>query len=352
MLVSSIVAQGEPGGATLADRLGEALDGKNIDRLDVAVAYATQQGLTALKGVLGDWPAETRWVVGLDDAISQPAAIDALLAQPGAHVRLARLGPARRFHPKLFCFWSSAHPAVCLTAIGSANMTKHGLTMNGEAAILLEAQTEGEANQLKQAWATLDGLADEVGAFDLEAYRALHARARKARSRLAAKGFLPQQPEADEAVATLNKDAATATLAFVDFGSAMGNGREIEFPKPLMPFFGIFDGTASPQVRSFRFGAGAPVHIPLVRRPKNGMWRMTFGVQVPGSDVLVRPLVDGVRQRSNQSVVFERNIDGSIATSFVQLGTAAYNNLLTATQESGTLNRTKEGPSGKNYGFR
>ena len=239
-----------------------------------------------------------------------------------------------------------------MVAIGSANMTKHGLTMNGEAAILLEAETEGEATELKQSWAALDALGDEVGAFDLEAYRVLHARARKARNRLGEKGFLPPQPEADEPLVAINGNAATANLAFVDFGSAMGDGREIEFPKPMMPFFGIIDGTPSPQMRNFHFGPGATIAIPLVRRPKNGMWRMSFGVQVPGSAALIRPVVNGVRQRSIQSVVFERNADGSFDTRFVQLGTAPYNDLLTDVQQTGVLARTKQGPSGKNYGFR
>jgi HKD family nuclease len=351
MLVRGVVAQGAPNGANLASVLGEVLQNKDFDRLDVAVAYATQQGISALKEVLGEWPAEMRWVVGLDDAITQPAAIDTLLGLNGVGLQLARLGPQRRFHPKLYCFWSSEDPATCLIAIGSANMTKHGLTLNGEATIFLEAETEAEADQLKEAWAALNALGEPVGTFDLDEYRALHARARKARTRLADKGFLPQQPEADEPTLAFNGDPATATVAFADFGSAMGNGREIEFPKPMMPYFGIEDGTGSPQPQTLHFDGNVQLDIPLVRRPDNGMWRMTFGAQVPGSDVLKRQVVNGVKQRSNQAVVFERNEDGSFNVHFVQLGSGAYNDLMTSAQQLGTVDRTIPGPKGKNYGF-
>ena len=352
MLVRGVVAQGEPNGVTLAGKVSEALQGMEIDRLDVAVAYATQQGLTSLQEALGEWPAEMRWVVGLDDAITQPVAIDTLLALDGVELRLARLGPQRRFHPKLYCFWSSTDSAICLLAIGSANMTKHGLTLNGEAAILLEAETQAEADDLKLAWIALNALGDSVDAFDLDEYRLLHERARKARTRLAKKGFLPPQTEVDEPTLAFNGDPITAQAAFADFGSAMGNGREIEFPKPMMPYFGIVDGTGSPQNRTFRFSGGAAFQIPLVRRANNGMWRMTFGAQIPGSEVLKRPILNGVKQRSNQAVAFERNADGSFETRFVQLGTAAYNDLITDAQQSGTVERTRPGPSGKNYGFR
>ncbi len=65
-----LIAQGSPGKPSLASETTAALVGMAVDRLDVAVAYATQAGLDALRAAIGGWPAATRWVVGLDDAIT------------------------------------------------------------------------------------------------------------------------------------------------------------------------------------------------------------------------------------------------------------------------------------------
>jgi hypothetical protein len=164
-------------------------------------------------------------------------------------------------------------------------------------------------------------------------------------------GAIPPQPEAEEPTTTADGDASTAAVAWADFGSAMGNGREIELPKVLMPFFGIGEGTASPQLRNFVFPGGISLPIPIVRREDNGMWRIIFRRDVPGSDALRRLLVNGVRQRSDRAVEFRRTNVNAIETRFVQLGTAEYQNLVGDSQQQGTFGRTIPGPRGKSYGF-
>jgi len=352
MLVRSIVAQGDPNGVTLAGRLSEALDGKGVDRLDVAVAYATQQGLVALRATLGEWPAKTRWVVGLDDAITQPKAIDSLLALNGAQLRLARLGPARRFHPKMYCFWASGDPSTCVAATGSANMTEHGLSKNGEVATILEAESEDDALSLKHAWEQLNSLGQDAAVFDLVEYRALHQRARRARIRMAKTGAIPPQPEANEPVpAELDFDgtAPTASVAWIDFGKAMGHGRELEMRSTLMPFFGIAQGSPTPQDRRFSFG-GIELVMPFKKwtgKKMNEMWRINFTTAVPGSEILIRPIVDGVELRSNKTAVFERLADGSFGIRFLSQGTAEYAQLVARTQQQGVFGQT----TARSYGF-
>jgi hypothetical protein len=352
MLVRAIVSQGHPNGEKLSTRISDLVAGRNFDRLDVAVAYATLSGLEALRTASGGWPALTRWVVGLDDAITQPQALESLVAMQGADLRVCQLGPARRFHPKLYCFWSSNEPANCLAVIGSANMTDHGLNRNGEAAVILDAENEADAEQLKLKWQDFDALGTDASQAILDAYREQHAKARKARRRLTTIGAIPPQPEADEPVLLFDGSPSTASLLFVDFASAMGGGREIELPKVVVPFFGIVDGTPSPQSRNFEFSGQAATPIPLVRRENNGMWRITFNVNVPGSAVLQRPIVDGVQQRSNQAVVFVRTAEGSFRTHFVGIASAEYTALMAETQQAGVCGRTVIGPKGKNYGFR
>ena len=105
-----LVAQGTDE-SSLEVVLSEVAADGNFDRLDVAVAYATKQGLLTLRGALGGFPIKTRWIVGLDDAISQPEALEFLFALSGATLRLASLSPQRRFHPKLYCLRRSDNAA-------------------------------------------------------------------------------------------------------------------------------------------------------------------------------------------------------------------------------------------------
>lgn len=66
-----VIAQGRiPGGPSLTAALRESLTNLSIDRLDVAVAYATFSGVTALEQAVTAFPAISRWVIGLDDAIT------------------------------------------------------------------------------------------------------------------------------------------------------------------------------------------------------------------------------------------------------------------------------------------
>lgn len=217
MILQELVAQGSAGGDTLAALLANSVAGQAFDRLDVAVAYATRSGLRALEAAAGGWPPVTRWVIGLDDAITQPEAIDDIIALAPAEFRLATLASeGRRFHPKLYCFWSSQDPAVCVTVVGSANMTLHGLNRNGEVGVILAAETTAEANRLKASWDTMRALGEDIAAVDLAAYRTLHARAKTTRRRLARTGALPVQVEAEEPTSVFNGEPITAAVAWTE----------------------------------------------------------------------------------------------------------------------------------------
>jgi HKD family nuclease len=353
MQLFDLVAQGEANGPTLASAIKAALAGQNLDRLDVAVAYATRSGLTALRNAADGFPEASRWVVGLDDAITQPQALKDLIALPNSVVRLASLSAeGRRFHPKIYCFWSTQDAAVCVCIIGSANMTLHGLNRNGETAVILVAENAKDAEALKSGWNSMWALGKDATAERVDAYREFHAKARKAQRRLEKIGAVPTQPEAEEPLTLFDGKPDTGSLLFVDFGSAMGNGSEIELPKIVVSYFGIADGTPSPQIRNFAFAGGVVIPIPVLRRQNNGMWRITFGANVPGTALLKRKTVAGVKQRSDMAVVFQRTEAGSYQTAFVKIGTPQYTALTTETQNEGTFGRTRQGPAGKNYGFR
>ena len=351
---TTLIGQGGAGGATLAAALTAVTDDNKFDRLDVAVAYATFQGVKTLTNALGGLPPVSRWVVGLDDAITQPEAIEHLMKLDGAEIRLAALAPKRRFHPKIYRLWSSTQPELCVLALGSGNMTQNGLRYNGEASALLASESAEEAKSLEEVWLEMWGLGVEVTELALNTYKAKHSAAKKERKKIAALGVAPPEPDADalaEQEIVFDGDPTKAEVVWVDFGSAMGNGRELEFPKAVMPFFGIFDGTPTPQPRKFRFQNNHSMDISLVRRDNNGMWRITFTQEVPNVAILKRPVLNGKKLRSTQAAYFKRAPDGTFEVRFFGLESDNYLDLLDRSEKIGFRFRTVQGPTGKNYGF-
>ncbi|WP_084140297.1 phospholipase D-like domain-containing protein [Brevundimonas nasdae] len=196
-----VVSQGGVNALSIAAALKpHALTGR-YDRLDVAVAYATDPGLRALGVILEGWPPGSRWIVGLDDAVTQPAAIKRLQALPGADFRIAKLAPVRRFHPKLYHLWSSANPAHSVLLIGSANMTERGLHKNAEVGVLLEAESAAETQKAHAAFTELWNLGRAPSAGEIEAYQDLYAVAAAARKTVADRGAAPPPSRPNDAIA-------------------------------------------------------------------------------------------------------------------------------------------------------
>lgn len=354
MILRKLVAQGHSDGTTLAAEMAAALQDIEFDRLDVAVAYATQPGLAALRKAIGGWPAAMRWVVGLDDAITQPTAIDQLISLPAAQLRLASLSAeGRRFHPKLYCFWSSTKPATCLAVIGSANMTLHGLSRNGEVGAVLVAEDANEADMLKHIWSEMNALGRDVADWDLEGYRDAHGKARKARHRMVKIGALTAAPDADEEeiqFQVFNGNPASATVAWTEGASPSAGGRDLEFPRLMMPFFGL---TTSPTVRRFRMDNGETFPLTFTMRTDNQMWRLMFSrdaIYAGTARESLRPVASD-SNRSDLAIVFKRSSQESdYEVHFVTIGGPDHDALLAHTRDLGVLNRTRD-PGGRYFGY-
>ena len=354
MIVREIVAQGLEDGDTLSHALAEAAGEIEFNRLDVAVAYATKPGLNALRDAIGGWPLETRWVVGLDDAITQPTAIDDILALENVELRLAALAKqGRRFHPKYYCLWSSHDPSCCLVALGSANMTLHGLNKNGEVGVLLQSESIAEADTLKGVWQSMAGLGAPHDEVDLQGYRQFHERAKKARKKIAKSGVIPLDPELAEEegdVPVFNGEPAYATVAWTEGASPPAGGRDLEFPRLMMPFFHL---TKSPVTKRFRMADGSTHLLTFTMRNDNQMWRLMFSsdsIRAGTGRENMRP-VGGGTNRSDLAIVFTRAEKGAdYDVSFIVIGSDEHEELLAKTKIVGVLNRTRD-PGGRHFGY-
>lgn len=344
-----LIAQGTQE-ATLEGALVDAAAAGNFNRLDVAVAYATKQGLLTLEAALRGFPANSRWVVGLDDAITQPQALTYLMSLPGAKLRLAQLAPDRRFHPKLYCLRNSADDGVAVSAIGSGNMTLRGLRRNGEAAVLLAAESSDDAAALKAQWETLWSLGIDATQPAIQAYAEAYKKAKKQRAKVVELGVAPPEPEPDALVPTLyDGNVATALNGWMEVGTAT-QGKEVEIPKPLLPYFRLPAGRNS-AVKKFRLPNGAPASLRLIDRKGNAMWRIEFTADVvtaiTGRASFYRPNGD---KRSEQVVVFKHLPGGELSARAVVLGSADFAKLIAASTKAGFEKRTRKDASGRGYG--
>lgn len=354
-----IVAQGRTRGANpLTDSIRKAVSNTAFDRVDVAVAYATVSGIETLRKAIGSFPVSSRWIVGLDDAISQPGALEYIKTLPGSILKIAALSSTgRRFHPKLYRLWSSQHNSKGLVVIGSGNMTRNGLINNGEAAILLFAESAADVSKHAASWDELWAIGKIATDKDIADYRAKYNAAKKVRKTLVDLGVSPPDPPALKPGQDLGKDPVwevhpvSANGVWIDIGSAMGKGREVELPRVLMPYFGIQDGTPSPQARQFLLSNGKTKSLSFILRENNQMWRISFSKDVPGSDNL-REYVGGKLQRSTKAVSFIRTSPGSkISISFDDVGGQDYQKWQDSSENANASGRTRAGPSGRNYGF-
>jgi hypothetical protein len=359
MIVHDVVAQGVPGSATLGATLKKAVHGLALDRLDVAVAYATCSGLDSLKRSIRTWKPVSRWVIGLDDAITEPSAIDFLRTLKGASVKLASLSKSgRRFHPKYYCLWSSTDPAICVCFVCSGNMTKHGFLLNGEAGIVLISQTKAEADQLKDIWSVFASLGKDANDKDVEAYRAAYQIARTARRRVAKSGIVSD--EADEATSPLaagavpathgfNGDASTASLAWTEGASPSAGGRDLEFPRLMVPYFRL---KGSPSHRRFRMPNGQVFVLTFTMRTDNQMWRLLFSrdaIMAAIGRQSLRPVTGG--NRSDLAVIFRRAAGAAdYDVDMVVIGSVEHQALIARTNAVGELHKTRD-PGGRYFGF-
>lgn len=297
----------------------------------------------------------SHWLLGLDDAITQPGAIERVRALPGARLRVARLSSKGcRFHPKVIRISASNDPANSLLMVGSANLTSHGFAKNGEAVSFASSGSAAEAADMAAIWKAVWAAGHVPTAAELAAYKTRYDEARKFYRGLARLGA---QPPLEQKAAPWQDVFATdapelspaqALTLWMDIGSSMG--REVEIKRSLMPYFRIENSTPSPQDRGFRTKDGEAVTLNMAFQT-NDMWRVNFTVDVPGTDAL-RVKVGSKLKRSTKAFVFTRpKVGAKPVISFVEIGSVKYRELQRKAAKAGTAGRTRAGPTGRNYGW-
>ena len=218
--------------------------------------------------------------------------------------------PRKRFHPKLYCLWSSSRKHKGVTIIGSGNMTLNGMLHNGETAVLLESESPEETKALRGQWKAMWRLGARATQGAIDSYRVGYVQARKRRRELVDLELSPPEPEPDAAVeirAGAVSGFSDANLVWLDAGTASAGGRDLELPRQMVPFFAL---KKSPSPRSFEMRDGRRFTLTLTERTDNDMWRLMFSSASIRSAIgreSLRP--ESGETRSDLAVVI-RKVDG------------------------------------------
>ena len=287
----------------------------------VAAAFASEAGVRALAGLIPlDEPGlRKRWLIGLENGLTQPEALTALSALEGSEARVPYgreliespdLRGKRFFHPKVY---AARSPAGLVVVSASGNLTRGGLRDNVEQFLAVRADP-GEAleSELDGWWGRMWKLADPVDAAFIEAYAAVRPKLRAPASR---------GGEAEEADPLVEQEPAPTDLSGAEWlwieatrPLEGGSNNQLELMLDAHHFFYPDDEPARDAKRSLAFvdAAGTTyenpdrvIHYngPPLMPKGNSMWRVRLPTEHEGLSGYQR---GGVTIRFSRTAVADR----------------------------------------------
>lgn len=147
-LSRTFIQDGKTGRANvMLGAVGKAAESVAYDAVDVAVAYATRQGVRRLLNQVASskWTnAAKRWLISIDFGVTEPDALEELIGVPNSRVRIpgglavlasAALRPRVTFHTKAYLFRVNGSEVPAALVVGSANLSANALLVGAECAV-------------------------------------------------------------------------------------------------------------------------------------------------------------------------------------------------------------------------
>ena len=213
-------------------------------RVSVAVAYATVSGVIRLHEVVYNSNPNVcfRWLLGIDDYITSPGAVEFCSLQSKSDVRIYEsIQRTARFHPKMYLFEEfNRMGGGALLIVGSANLTIAALEKNCEAGAIVWTSSKSEAEDLIASYDRLWQLGEEPTVELMAQYATKYQRHQRSRS------FLRQDDvrirRSVRSYEVLEHDAAekspeASNICWIEVGKNTAMGRELEFKAEQARFF-------------------------------------------------------------------------------------------------------------------
>jgi HKD family nuclease len=341
-----------PNPDNLQSFLRTQINKEQFDTARVATAYATVSGVRALLTAFEQHGlCNSLWLLGLDDAVTQPGAIELLMSLENAEVRVASHEDKNfRFHPKFFAFGQAGESKKQLSLIGSANLTASALCGNAEAVAILESQDEKDRTSVDAVWSSLWIQGHKPSKAELDAYKEKYEKAATLRQQYKTIAKKPKTTKSKEVLASdeAELDPSIASICWIECGNVTAMGRELEFKAEQGLFFGLNPSGGGSKTVTFKVSDGTTTNL-VMKYQGNHMWRLQMNNTVPEVKDGLRPKdKNGKLGRSPYVAVFRRGNKGqSISLGFVHLKDKNFSALRKQTIETGTLGKT----TAREYGW-
>lgn len=139
-------------------------------------------------------------------------------------------------------------------------------------------------------------------------------------------------------------------VAWLEVGSASAGGRDLEFPKAMMPYFAL---TGSKEARKFITVDGQKHALEFTKRVQNDMWRLMFSsasIQSAINRTTMRPTSGA--NRSDLAVVFRRRLGtNEFDLQLLEISSPAFKNLVAQSKAIHGEFVTTTAPGGRRYGY-
>ncbi len=324
-------------------------------RVSVAVAYATVSGVIRLHEVIYSSNPNVcfRWLLGIDDYITSPGAVEFCSLQSKSDVRIYKsIQRTTRFHPKMYLFEEfNRMGGGALLIVGSANLTIAALERNCEAGAIVWTSSKSEAEDLIASYDRLWQLGKEPTNELMAQYMANYQHYQGNRS------FLRQDDVREKSgvgsYEVLEHDAAekspeASNICWIEVGKNTAMGRELEFKAEQARFFGLNPQGGDPEYRDFLVSNGEVVLLRL-KYQDNHMWRLQLNRNVPEVATGLRPENEmGQLDRSPYVAIFER-IDGNkrFRLHFQRVNSSKHRHVRSQSAKIGTIGKT----TAREYGW-
>ena len=324
-------------------------------RVSVAVAYATVSGVIRLHEVIYSSNPNVcfRWLLGIDDYITSPGAVDFCSLQSKSDVLIYESTQSTtRFHPKMYLFEEfNRLGGGVLLIVGSANLTIAALERNCEAGAIVWTSSKSEAEELIASYDRLWQLGKEPTYELMAQYEAKYQRHQRNRSFLRQDDVKIQKSVRSYEV--LEHDAAerspeASNICWIEVGKNTAMGRELEFKAEQARFFGLNPQGGESEYRDFLVSNGEMVSLRL-KYQDNHMWRLQLNKNVPEVATGLRPENEmGQLERSPYVAIFKR-LDGnkSFKLYFQRVNSHIYRRIRSQSERIGTLGKT----TAREYGW-
>jgi HKD family nuclease len=317
---------------------------RGYKRISACAAYATYRGTLLVRNILaGESEARYRWVIGLDDSFTDPNALRIAMNSRGAEIRLAKLLPNRRFHPKVY-FLDSNEEGTATLVIGSCNLTEAALTKNCEVYAIFRAETEGQIREVQDFWDSVWSTgqpATEQKIKDYEDKYKLLSRKAPVTQEEAKNEALPQKIKR-----AVKESVKTTSLVWIVIGKNTGGGSQLDIVKKLSPFLGLPDDPIQGTTVYLRIGSPTGTRDYQVTFTK-WMWRF-MNLQQGFNE----PLRPDLASPSPYILVIERpKNSGNLMMKILGTESQQAREMIERSKLTGFTDTSRPGPSGRKFGW-